>query len=1065
MSFPQQSVNFVPPAFATTVQGQIGTLQGQVSTVQGQVGTLQTQVPTLQGQVSTIQGQVGTGAGVISTGRITASSVVCSTTGSFSHLSFTSTKNSTIAPRHRADFSEEQYERQIHPIQLLKMVQDLRTHRKLAAVLGYGTGSTGPHLPVLVPNMKADGSYVPGGDIQFRYVNANQMTEQDQARILIGASREMLVFCNPAHGHLMGSRNNRMYAGDDNYNKNTIANLMAMYLQEVNLIDINQINDVLLKVNVLEMIRFLKVWEERFRQDPAYPLYLMSTEGGSYYGATNKYYRPISEGAGIGSARESATCWLDDSITAIPNGWQSVGDNATWFKNYPRFLCDWAEHMRDRINAAKIGQNRQLYGHMYDYNPIQSKVLAIATGTDEDGVPRYTWVDSSYKASYGEFGRFEKFFENSVYDKDYWTLSPVGIGQPFLDNLVSTNKMSLDEVNEIKESVRDVYNNICRPVIREHNTYFFATGTFRNNIIDDDYPGLWRYGCTAPIATTSYATGPFSLGGVSYSTGSIICYSSTGSIIPFNAVGGGSQQADFMARQALGYASTDKVLGLKKINQNYGYVASATGVPTPYASYSDINNNYQFLVDERPVDLCEKVYDGGMNFVDYFNDIRGFYAKQYADANGITWGAATGGTFVDLPYVNELLQPASTLLSDRETIGRDYGYQTGGSWTRIASEWSDSATLKFDSNLPFQYVFRDHYTGAVGDLVGTSLPRTGRWSGLSRDGVELVTINGANVFLACTGAPGPSATGVGTFSNSPSYLLQYVRWIKDNLKPRALEIMRDHLSTGAHALFTNPNFVKQWSVIGGVNGGVASAGRSTVYQTGTTLIQEVYCNETWDTVNPRQFAKTTIPATLIHESLLGHHVEILYSDYVSQTSEKALYGNQIGNVNVRESSIGFRAPSVEGWAVYAEFLGIKYGLYGQPTGTNITGNDPFVITTGFASTQRVAGRMVGDVALNYGKYGWSYSKTERKFRDQTGLSAIRASSFSRRFYNAPFQSVTYGVGAIQMLSEFARCKAAIEAAGRVFNERDFHDFRIKFGVIFGPALTALFDEYIKIKTA
>lgn len=1031
-----QTVFFNNPATITALQSQTVSLSGALNSTQTQVNNLSTN---------------------ITTGRITA------TTGSFSTLLLT--KNGQIAPRHRSDFAEEQYERDIHPIQLLKMCQDLRTHRKLAQLLGYTSSPTGPHLPVLVPDMARDGKYVPGGDIQFKYVNANQMTENDQASILVGASREMLIFANPSHAHLMGSRHARLFSGDENYNKNTIANLMAMYLQEARLIQLELITDISLKVNVLEMIRFYKVWEERFRLDPALPLYNCCTEAGAYYAAANKYYRPISEGGGITAEREAGSTCLDDNPAGSAIGFQAVGDNASWYKNYPRYLCDWAEHMRDRINAAKIGQTRQLFGHMYDYAPLQSTVLAIATGSDEDGVPRYTWVDSSFKASYGEFGRFEKVFENAVFDRDYWTLVNVGIPQTFLDNLVSTNKMSLDEVNEVKETIRDVYNNVCRPVIREHNTYFFATGTFRNNIIDDDYPGIWRYGCTVPIATISYASGPFTLNGISYQTGSVICYSKTGSIIPFNALGEATQQSEFMARQGLGYIGTDKVLGMKKINPQYGYVASSTGVKLSYTTYDDINVNYEFIVDDRSVDVAEKVYDGGINFVDYFNDIRGFYAKQYADANGIVWGAATGGTFVDLPYINNLLQPQVKLLSDREAIGRDYGYQTGTS-VRIESEWSDNQTLKFDSSLPFQYAFREHYTGPIGDLVGVSLPRTGRWSGLSRDGVELIRINGADVLLAATGAPSVNAIGPGTTSNSPSYFLQYIRWIKENLKPRALEIMRDYLSTGAHALFTNPNIVKQWSVIGGVNGGVASAARSTVYQTGSsTLIQEVYCNESWDTVNPRQFSKSVVPAILIHESLLGHHVEIFYSDYLSQTTPKPLYGGQLGNASIRNGRISFAGPSVEGWAVYSEFLGIKYGLYGQATGPNITGNDPVVLITGMSNTQRVAARMVGDVGLNHGKYGWSYSKTERTFREQTGLVPQSASSFSRRFYNAPYQSITYGIGCIQMFSEYNRVKAAITAAGRVFNDRDFHDYRIKFGVIFGPALTALFDEYIAIKTA
>jgi uncharacterized protein (DUF885 family) len=135
----------------------------------------------------------------------------------------------------------------------------------------------------------------------------------------------------------------------------------------------------------------------------------------------------------------------------------------------------------------------------------------------------------------------------------------------------------------------------------------------------------------------------------------------------------------------------------------------------------------------------------------------------------------------------------------------------------------------------------------------------------------------------------------------------------------------------------------------------------------------------------------------------------------------------------------------EGWALYAEKLGVEMGLYETPY-------DRF----GMLSYQMWrAARLVVDTGLH--AKGWTREQARAFMTENTALSAHEIGTEVDRYIAWPGQALSYYLG--QMAIEEARARAT-RALGDRFDIRRFHDTVLELGSVPLPVLQARIDRFI-----
>jgi uncharacterized protein (DUF885 family) len=135
----------------------------------------------------------------------------------------------------------------------------------------------------------------------------------------------------------------------------------------------------------------------------------------------------------------------------------------------------------------------------------------------------------------------------------------------------------------------------------------------------------------------------------------------------------------------------------------------------------------------------------------------------------------------------------------------------------------------------------------------------------------------------------------------------------------------------------------------------------------------------------------------------------------------------------------------EGWALYAEKLGVEMGMYETPY-------DRF----GMLSYQMWrAARLVVDTGLH--AKGWTREQARAFMTENTALSAHEIGTEVDRYIAWPGQALSYYLG--QMAIEEARARAE-RALGDRFDIRRFHDTVLELGSVPLPVLHARIDRFI-----
>ncbi len=174
-----------------------------------------------------------------------------------------------------------------------------------------------------------------------------------------------------------------------------------------------------------------------------------------------------------------------------------------------------------------------------------------------------------------------------------------------------------------------------------------------------------------------------------------------------------------------------------------------------------------------------------------------------------------------------------------------------------------------------------------------------------------------------------------------------------------------------------------------------------------------------------------LEALSLHEAAPGHHFQISLQ-------------RELGDLPM------FRRFSrdtayIEGWGLYAEYLGYEMGIYKNP-----------VARFGALDAELWrAIRLVTDTGMHY--KNWTRQQTLDYMYDNSPAEQTRAVSEAERFAAIPGQALAYKIGQLKIIELRKRAEKAL---GKKFDVRAFHDEVMKDGAIPLDVLEKKIDRWI-----
>jgi uncharacterized protein (DUF885 family) len=179
-----------------------------------------------------------------------------------------------------------------------------------------------------------------------------------------------------------------------------------------------------------------------------------------------------------------------------------------------------------------------------------------------------------------------------------------------------------------------------------------------------------------------------------------------------------------------------------------------------------------------------------------------------------------------------------------------------------------------------------------------------------------------------------------------------------------------------------------------------------------------------------------VEALFLHEAAPGHHFQI------------ALQQETDGLPRFRR--FGSYTAYVEGWGLYAEFLGHEMGIY----------EDPYARFGAHAAELWRAIRLVVDTGLHY--HGWTREEVLEYMYANSPAAEARAVSEAERYMAIPSQALAYKIGELKIRE--LRTQAE-EALGEDFDIRQFHARVLETGAVPLDVLEAHIRDWIEAGTA
>jgi uncharacterized protein (DUF885 family) len=177
-----------------------------------------------------------------------------------------------------------------------------------------------------------------------------------------------------------------------------------------------------------------------------------------------------------------------------------------------------------------------------------------------------------------------------------------------------------------------------------------------------------------------------------------------------------------------------------------------------------------------------------------------------------------------------------------------------------------------------------------------------------------------------------------------------------------------------------------------------------------------------------------LEALSFHEAVPGHHLQLALQQELADLP------------NFRRFS-GFTSY-IEGWALYAERLGLELGFY----------TDPYSDFGRLTYEMWRACRLVVDTGVH--DLGWTREQAIEFMAENTALSMHNIEAEVDRYISWPGQALAYKIGELKVRELRARAE---EQLGERFDVREFHDVVLRSGSIPLGMLDRNVNAYIESK--
>ncbi|MFZ4120101.1 MAG: DUF885 domain-containing protein [Caulobacterales bacterium] len=179
-----------------------------------------------------------------------------------------------------------------------------------------------------------------------------------------------------------------------------------------------------------------------------------------------------------------------------------------------------------------------------------------------------------------------------------------------------------------------------------------------------------------------------------------------------------------------------------------------------------------------------------------------------------------------------------------------------------------------------------------------------------------------------------------------------------------------------------------------------------------------------------------LPALTLHEAVPGHHLQIALSQ--ERTDLPGFRRN------------AFFTAYVEGWGLYAEYLGEEMGFY----------RTPYEQFGRLSYEMWRACRLVADTGIHW--LGWSLEQARQCFDENTALAPHNITTEVLRYVSWPGQALAYKVGELELIRLRRHAEAEL---GDRFDVRAFHDAVLLDGPVPLDLLAQRIERWIAARKA
>ncbi|QYJ96405.1 DUF885 domain-containing protein [Shewanella alkalitolerans] len=191
-----------------------------------------------------------------------------------------------------------------------------------------------------------------------------------------------------------------------------------------------------------------------------------------------------------------------------------------------------------------------------------------------------------------------------------------------------------------------------------------------------------------------------------------------------------------------------------------------------------------------------------------------------------------------------------------------------------------------------------------------------------------------------------------------------------------------------------------------------------------------------NTYNLKAQPKWGMTTLSLHEAAPGHHFQIAIKQELTGVPEFQRFS-------------GYTAFE-EGWALYAEYLGIEMGLF----------EDPYQYFGKLSDEMLRAMRLVVDTGLH--AKGWSREQAIQYMKDNSPMAETDIIAEVERYMAIPGQALSYKVGQLKILALRAEAEKAL---GDKFDLKGFHDQILTSGSLPMAVMEQKIHRWIKAQGA